>query len=144
MSYDPRRRRRVYRRRHDPDPARRRSHRRHDPDPARRVYHRRGVSAMTALKAAAAGIIGAVAGAWVGGYLKDKVDVNINVMGKSINVADAAAGAAILAATPFAGRSSMIKTGLAALGGAMLAKSDPASVSPPGVGWAISPEGLGV
>ncbi|MFP3209250.1 MAG: hypothetical protein RXR82_06075 [Nitrososphaeria archaeon] len=143
MSYDPRRRR-SRRRRHDPDPARRRSRRRHDPDPARRVYHRRGASAMTALKAAVGGIIGAVAGTWLGGMIKDKVDVNFNVMGKSINVADAAAGAAALAATPFLGRSTALKVGVAALGGAMLAKSDPASVSPPGVGWAISPEGLGL
>ena len=102
---------------------------------------------MSALKAAAAGIIGAVAGAWAGGYLKNKVAANFDVMGKSINVADAAAGAAILAATPFVGHSSMIKTGLAALGGAMLAKSDPtesASVSPPSGGWYISPDGLGL
>ena len=144
MSYDPRRRR-SHRRRHDPDPARRRSRRRHDPDPARRVYRRRG-SAMTALKAAVGGIIGAVAGAWAGGMIKDKVPMTFNVAGKSINVADAAVGAAALAATPFLGRSSMLRTGLAALGGAMLAKSDPefATVSPPSQGWAISPEGLGV
>ena len=142
MSYDPRRRRRVHRRRHDPDP--RRVHRRRH-DPARRVYRRRG-SAMTALKAAVGGIIGAVAGAWAGGYLKSAVPMTFNVAGKSINVADAAAGAVALAATPFVGRSSMIKTGLAALGGAMIAKSDPefATVSPPSQGWAISPEGLGV
>jgi hypothetical protein len=99
---------------------------------------------MTALKAAVAGVIGAVAGAWAGGVIKDNVPMNVNVMGKSINVVDAAAGAAALAATPFLGRSTALKVGVAALGGAMLAKSDPASVSPPGVGWAISPEGLGV
>jgi hypothetical protein len=101
---------------------------------------------MTALKAAVAGVIGAVAGAWAGGMIKNNVPMTFNVMGKSINVADAAAGAVALAATPFVGRSSMIKTGLAALGGAMLAKADPeyAAVSPPSQGWAISPEGLGV
>jgi len=101
---------------------------------------------MTALKAAVGGIIGAVAGAWAGGMIKDKVPMTFNVAGKNINVAGAGLGAAILAATPFAGRSSMLKTGLAALGGAMIAKSDPefATVSPPSQGWAISPEGLGV
>ena len=101
---------------------------------------------MSALKAAAAGIIGAVAGTWAGGYLKDHVPATFNVMGKSINVADAVAGAAALAATPFVGRSSMLRTGLAALGGAMLAKSDPeyATISPPSAGWVISPDGLGM
>ena len=147
MSYDPRRRRRHTYRRHDPEPARRRrTYRRHDP--ARRYFRRPSrASAMTAVKAAVGGIIGALVGAWAGGYLKNKVTANFDVMGKSINLADAGLGAAVLAASPFAGRSSMVKTGLAALGGAMLAKSDPtesASVSPPSGGWYISPEGLGV
>jgi predicted anti-sigma-YlaC factor YlaD len=102
---------------------------------------------MSALKAAAAGIIGALVGAWAGGVVKNKVAANFNVMGKDINVADAAAGAAILAASPFVGRSSMVKTGLAALGGAMLAKADPESASispPPSGGWYVSPDGLGL
>ena len=146
MSYDPRRRRRTYRR-HDPEPARRRrTYRRHDP--ARRYFRRPSrASAMTAVKAAIAGVVGAVAGAWAGGVLKNKVAANFDVMGKSINLADAGLGAAILASSPFVGRSSMIKTGLAALGGAMIAKSDPmesASVSPPSGGWYISPDGLGL